>query len=574
VTIGQTPTQGSLLGSSVGYCRGRVGEDSIYSLLHRESARLFPDESFADLFQDVGRRSIPPRIVAVAMVLQRVEGLSDREAVDRFSFDLRWKYAAGGLDYDYPGFVHTVLVDMRARLRNSEQPDRIFEAVLKVCKAAGLVGRRRVMDSTALYDAVATQDTVTLIRSAIRGLLRVAGPSLCEELRSVLKRDDDYVAPGKPTCEWDDKHAREAVVDALAQDADAALACMQDRKVDINVGQAIELLATVLGQDLERDEDGTYRIARRVASDRVISTVDPDARHGHKTSARSFDGYKGHISIDPDSEIITANDVTAGNVGDGQAAGPLLDEALAQPDENKVTEVYGDASYGTADIVEKLEEEDVEVNVKVQEPSPPNKGLFAKSAFDIDLEQQTVRCPQGIVVPIKLRKGPDRVGIASFESHCQDCPLKPTCTTSKTGRSIRIHAKEPTLQRARLRQRSEEWKQNYRSIRPKVERKIGHLMRRRHGGRRARVRGRDRVKADFSLLCAATNLKRLARLGARHTGAGWDVFALLLPSILLIIAARALSHLWSPRSPFTTMRHSRDRFRWDLSPRLPLTPVS
>ena len=117
---------------------------------------------------------MPPRIVATVMTLQRLEGLSDREAVERFSFDLRWKYACGGLDYEYVGFVHTVLVDMRARLRRSKHPDRIFESVLAVAKSAGLVGRKRVLDSTALYDAVATQDTVTLVRSAIRALLRTA----------------------------------------------------------------------------------------------------------------------------------------------------------------------------------------------------------------------------------------------------------------------------------------------------------------------------------------------------------------------------------------------------------------
>lgn len=165
------------------------------------------------------------------------------------------------------------------------------------------------MDSTALYDAVARQDTVTLIRSAIRALLKVAGPDLCAELRSVLQRDDDYVAPGKPTCEWDDKEAREAVVDALAKDVHAALACMDARELSTEVGEAMELLATVVGQDLDKDDDGTYRIARRISPDRVISTADPDARHGHKTSARGFDGYKGHISIDPDSEVSVANDV-------------------------------------------------------------------------------------------------------------------------------------------------------------------------------------------------------------------------------------------------------------------------
>lgn len=584
MSLGRTPNQGSLLRSSADYCRDLLSETSIYALLERESHRIFPDDDFADLFEDVGRRSIPPRIVAVVMVLQRAEGLSDREAVDRFSFDLRWKYAAGGLDYDYPGFVHTVLVDMRARLRNSKRPDRIFEAALKICKAAGLVGRRRVLDSTALYDAVATQDTVTLIRSAIRGLLRVSDTALCAELRSVLERDDDYVAPGKPTCEWDDEDARKAVVDALAQDAHAALACIHNRKLHADVAKAVELLATVVGQDLERGEDGTYRIARRVAADRVISTVDPEARHGHKTSARSFDGYKGHISIDPDSEVIVASDVTAGNVGDGQAAGHLLDEAITQPEQEKVAEVYGDASYGTADIVQQLEEAGIEANVKVQEPAPPRKGLFAKSAFDIDLKQQTVRCPQGIVVPIKKRNGPDRMGIASFDPHCRDCPLRATCTTSKTGRLVRIHVKEATLQRSRLRQRSKEWKQNYRSIRPKVERKIGHLMQRRHGGRRARVRGQDRVRADFSLLCAATNLKRLAILGVRYTEAAWAALAHIIPALLLLIvrpspsrglrALRRRSPATSGRPSITRKRRQLADFRWPRPPRPCLTPVS
>ena len=233
------------------------------------------DEMFADLFTDVGRRSVPPMIVAVVMVLQRIEGCSDREAVDRFCFDARWKYAAGGLDFDYPGFVHTVLVDMRARLAASQAPNRIFDAVLEVAKAAGLVGRRRVLDSTALYDAVATMDTVTLVRSAIRGLLKVAGGELESRLRAVLARDDDYAGAGKPVCDYDDAAARAGLVDALATDGMALLAVLDGRELSEALAQAATLLGTVLGQDLDRDETGVFRIARRVARDRVISTVDP-----------------------------------------------------------------------------------------------------------------------------------------------------------------------------------------------------------------------------------------------------------------------------------------------------------
>jgi hypothetical protein len=196
MTLGKSPTSEDAFRSGTSFCQDRVSETSIYGMLYRESHRLFPDEAFADLFADIGRASVPPRIVSVVMVLQRLEGLSDREAADRITFDLRWKYAAGGLDFDYAGFVHTVLVDMRARLRRSERPNRIFETALEVAHAAGLVGRKRVLDSTALYDAVATQDTVTLIRSAIRALLRIVDEKLGAELRACCKRDDDYLAPG------------------------------------------------------------------------------------------------------------------------------------------------------------------------------------------------------------------------------------------------------------------------------------------------------------------------------------------------------------------------------------------
>ena len=190
--------------------------DSIYGILHRECFALFPDEMFADLFDEVGRRSVPPMIVAVVMVLQRLEGLSDREAADRFTYDVRWKYAAGGLEFDYPGFVHTVLVDMRARLARSAGPDRIFGVTLEVGKQAGLVGRRRVLDATPLYDAVATMDTVTLVRSAIRGLLGAAGDQEAG-LRGLLARDDDYAAAGKPACDYDDPAAREALAGRAGQ---------------------------------------------------------------------------------------------------------------------------------------------------------------------------------------------------------------------------------------------------------------------------------------------------------------------------------------------------------------------
>jgi hypothetical protein len=177
---------------------------------------------------------------------------------------------------------------MRERLRRSDRPDRVFEVALGAARQAGLRGRRRVLDSTPSYDAVATMDTVTLIGSAIRGLLRVADTDLAEQLRARLTSGDDYASTAKPVIDWDDKTAREALVDSRARDGYALLAALDGQRMSDAVGQAVQLLATVLGQDLERGADGVLRIARKVAPDRVISTVDPQARHGHKTNHRGF----------------------------------------------------------------------------------------------------------------------------------------------------------------------------------------------------------------------------------------------------------------------------------------------
>jgi len=524
MTLGHSPTQADIFRSTASYCEDRVAPDSIYALLHRECFVLFPDEMFADLFTDVGRRSVPPMIVAVVMVLQRLEGCSDREAVERFAFDVRWKYAAGGLDFDHPGFSHTVLVDMRARLARSAHPERIFEAALEAARGAGLLGRRRVLDSTPLYDAVATMDTVTLLRSGIRGLLRVAGERGAR-LRSLLRRDDDYTSSGKPVCDWDDPVARTALVDALARDAGALLVALEGETLPTELAEAATLLATLLGQDLEEDSEGTFRIARRVARDRVISTVDADARHGHKTKARSFDGYKGHIAIDPDSEIVTATAVTPGNGGDAAVAPELLEADLPVTDTDAAHEpllVYGDAAYGSGELLETLETAGAELRIKAQ-PSVAPTGGFSKDDFAIDIEAATVTCPAGLTVPLRARRS--RAAEATFGAACAACPLAARCTTAKAGRTITVGPHEASLVRARAARGDPAWLADYRATRPKVERRIAHLVRRHHGGRRARVRGRPKVAADFALLAAAVNLARLAVLGIFRSGPSGTVRA-------------------------------------------------
>jgi IS5 family transposase len=524
VTVGLAPRQADLMKGTASFVAGRVKENSIFAVLHRECHVLFADELFADLFADNGRRSVPPRIVAVVMVLQRLFGLSDRDAVESFEFDARWKYAAGGVDFDYPGFSHTVLVDMRARLAASQRPRRIFEVSLDAARRAGLVGARRVLDSTPLYDAVATMDTVTLVRSAIRQLLDIVDAEVEAELRGVLARDDDYASGGKASCDWDDAAAREALVHALAKDGYACLGVLDGRELGPGVAQAAELLATVVGQDIETGDDGIFRIARKVAKDRVISVVDPNARHGHKTAARKFDGYKGHIAVDPDSEVITATVVTPGNAGDASVAAELIDDLVGDDDgtddDGREPKVYGDNAYGTGEFQSELEDAGIASGCKTPSPNAAG-GMFTKDRFDIDLGAGTVSCPNNITVDI--RYGSNRAGMAFFGRSCTDCPLRDQCTAATGGRTIWVGAHEDALARARERQKNPAWTADYRATRPKVERKFGHLMRRRHGGRRARVRGTTKVGADFNLLAAATNLARLAVLGLRSTPSGWAV---------------------------------------------------
>ena len=490
----------------------------IYRLLADEGHRLFPDDYFADLYTSSrrGRPTVPARVMATVMVLQAHEGLSDREACDRLERDLAWQ-AAAGVDIGAEAFHPTALVGQRNRLRVSERPRRFLEDTRAVARQAGVLRDRvRVLDSTPIYDAVATQDTVTQLRSAIRRLLRtLEGSTLGARVRLALSRDDDYAAPGKPPCDWDDAEAREALVDALVRDGLAALAALEDRALDGAAAEAAELLAVVAGQDVEVGDDGRFRIARQVGRDRVLSTVDPDARHGHKTRNRRFDGYKGHVSVDPDSEIVEEVAVTPANAPDAEPVADLLGPSA--DDEDKPT-VVGDSAYAGTDTTALLEDAGYEPVTKVP-PASAQGGRFTKDDFEVDLDAGVVRCPAGNEAPIRHRALTDDA--ASFGAACVTCPLRDRCTTSPKGRVITLHRDEVRLQRAKARQRSPEWQAVYQSQRPKVERKIAHLVRVAWGGRKARFRGRERVAAGFEMRAAAVNWARLATLGLSFTDDSW-----------------------------------------------------
>ena len=267
-----------------------VPADTVHGFLGEHRLRLFPDEMFADLFPSRrGRPSVPGDVIATVLVLQALEGLSDRDALRALVTDLRWKVAAG-LALDDEGFHPTVLTLWRNKLRASDRPERVFDAVREVVAETGVLAAktRRALDSTLLDDAVATQDTVTQLMSMIRRV-RNAVPAA----GAVVLVGDDYDSAGKPVCAWNDPVARNQLVTRLVSDALTVLDAVDGVVLDDEQARLIALLALVAGQDVEPDPDGpdgSWRIERGVAKHRVISTVDPQSRHMHKSKSSYRDG--------------------------------------------------------------------------------------------------------------------------------------------------------------------------------------------------------------------------------------------------------------------------------------------
>jgi IS5 family transposase len=486
-------------------CGHLVAEGSVYGLLARHRAQLFPPELFADLFPSGrGRPSVAGEVIASAFVLKELEGLSDRQAATALATDIRWKVACG-LALDEEAFDASVFVYWRRRLNGSDRPHRIDEAVKVVAKRTGILGgrARRALDSTVLDDAVATQDTVTQLVAAIRKVRR-----LVPEAREVHVTGHDYDRGGKPDCAWDDVIARDALVTALVADAIAIIDCLPARMLDEEQERAVALLALVAGQDVEPGEKpGEWRIARAVAKDRVVSTVDPEARHAHKSRASYRDGYKGHVAVEPESGIITANTVTAGNTGDGDAVGVLLD------DEDEPVEVLGDAAYGGGRTREEIEQSGHTSTIKPQPLRPAVPGGFDRDDFTVDHANRTVTCPNGETVTISTK------GSATFGRRCDGCPLREQCTTNKTGRSLHVSAHDRHLVAARAQARTPEFAETY-SRRSLVERSISWMVK--DGHRRCRYRGVRRNQLGWSLRVAAVNLTRLVNLGMRYEN-GWTI---------------------------------------------------
>ena len=525
-----------------------VPAGSMFAFLAARRAEVFPDADYADLFAAFGLPSLPATRMAAVLALQSLHDFSDRETAEAVRFDVRWKVACG-LAIDDQGFDPSSLVYWRNRIAKSGRPHRVNEAIRLIVEQTGVLKgrRRRAVDSTILADAVATQDTITQLVSAIRRVAREV-PGAAEQIAAVCT-GHDYSVPGKPKIDWDDPAAKDALVSALVSDANAVVAAFGDAKLDEAAACAVALLALVAGQDVEPAEgsdgtDGRWRIARKVAGDRVISTAGPDARHTRKSPEARRDGYRAHVAADPETGIITDEKLTraAGTENSGPA---VAEEFLAagtgspdvpgradstadgeipggagEPDDGQAAgdslAWYGDSAYGTGDLRGAIDDAGHAAVIKPKPLQAPVEGGFTVDDFTVDEQAGTVTCPARHTVTLS------RTRVATFGAACRDCPLRARCTTCKTGRKLVLHEHDDLLRAARA-----DWaagtglREDYMAHRPNVERAVAQVATFRGRRLKLRYRGVARNHAWLKRRTAALNLRNLLGKGLTRRDGAW-----------------------------------------------------
>jgi len=526
-----------------------VPAGSVFAFLAEHRGVLFDDGFIADLFPSkTGRPSLPADLVGSVLVLKELYGLSDPQTAEALKFDIRWKVACGR-SLTQMSFDPSTLVYWRKRIAASTRPDRVFDKVAEVIAETGILrGRRkRCVDSTVFDDAVATQDTVTQLVAAIRRVARVVAGA-AEVIAAVCTLD--YSNAGKPDIDWDDPTAKRALVSDLVNDALAVLEQLTGRHAperDQSAADALGLLALVAGQDVEPAEgsdgtDGRWVIARKVAPDRVISTVDPQARHTRKSRSNRRDGYRGHLATEPDTGLITDCEMTmttgeantdaamgvkmanrdrfhhtdTNNAEDGEDGASTADAEDEGEDTESGLEVYGDSAYSTGEARDAYRDAGHDVVIKPKPlPSAVPDG-FTLDDFTLDENDGTVTCPNGNTRPMS----PART--VTFGRLCADCPLRQRCTTAKTGRSMTIHPHEDLLRAARAQARTPRFKQDY-PTRSNVERTVAQVAT--QNGRRVKLRhiGAAANNAWLHTRCAALNLRTLLRHGLTRTNGAWAI---------------------------------------------------
>lgn len=501
-----------------------VAPDTFYGRMGSLSNELFRDEDLQAMYcDDNGRPSLPPSLMCGVTLLQFHDDVSDGEAVERCRYDLRWKVALG-LPLDYAGFHPSSLSVFRARLAAYGKERYAFDRFIQVGRAAGFIPDKvsLLIDTTWVKGAGAVQDTYTLIRKSVRKLLKAMGYHLpgkrqgCgQEIEGLLGKYVDQ--DRRAEIDWQDPQQRQAQLKILVADAEAVLDLAVQQTDDEEVRSLGWMLSKILGDDVALDEQGQPRIAEGTAPDRIISTTDPQMRHGRKSASRRFDGYKTSAATEESSEMILDIGDLPASSGDGQELMPTV-ERVEEHAGVAVERILGDGAYGSganrAACAERTEAP-IELISPLRRPADPE---VDKSAFAIDWEAQTATCPGGQTLSasaILEKEGREVLKFVFPRVDCEACRFFERCVHSKKkGRSLTTSPYETYLRTARDQQKTEAFQLLYRQ-RGRVEGKQSELVR--HGLRETRYLGEDKRQLQRLWLAATVNLKRLFRLAETRT---------------------------------------------------------
>ena len=446
---------------------------------------------------DNGRDSVPPSLLATALLLESHDKVSDAEAKARADFDIRWKVALG-IEVEGRPFAKSTLQVFRAQLILHCKVREVFESSLRLARESGYLkgrGMRVALDTTNILGRGAVKDTYNLLADGMVKLLRALAAVARTTDREWAKARgyERYLASsikGEAAIDWSDKRARTALLSLIVADADRLLELSRQAQGELGedsaerqqIVAAAELLGQLLLQDVERAGDGV-NLRDGVSRDRMMSVHDPEMRHGHKSSSRRFDGHKAAIVVDTDSQLITAVDVLPGNAPDNLGTLELVEQSEANTGV-PVEESMGDAAYSDGDTRQSFA--DAGRTLIARGPGRPNRSHFPKEDFQIDLEAGACTCPAGNVarriVSFGTRTGPTgrthRLKGFRFDAAvCGVCPLRSQCVagSSGLGRTVQLHPQEALLQQARALQQSEAFSE-YRQRRVVVEHRLARLV--------------------------------------------------------------------------------------------------
>jgi hypothetical protein len=492
----------------------------LFAFLRDHRQALFNEAFQAELetmYRDTGagREPVPPALLAMIVLLQSYLGVSDAEAVELTVVDLRWQMVLDRLGETQPACGQGTLVEFRERLIRTNMDRRLLERTVEMARQSKAFDWKKLpktlrvaIDSSPLEGAGRVEDTINLLGHAARKVVECTADLLGWKVERVAREAgisallQASVKRALDT-EWSDPDAKVRALNTLVQQIDS-LDLWLKRKLPEELGRPplkehVDALAQIREQNLEPDPSGGggTRIRDGVAAERRVSVEDPDMRHGRKSRSKCFSGYKRHVAMDLDTDLILACAITPANRPEEEAA-PLLKADIEQQ-ARRIGELHIDRGYVASPVVTEIIDDGGKILCK---PWVPRNGkLFTKADFKINMRDRTITCPAGQVEPIDL--GAD----IEFEPHaCARCRLRGKCTTAAAGHGRTVTIADDELLQHRLRKliSTPKGRERLRERIP-IEHCQAHLSRRQ--GRRARYRGTRKNLFDLRRAAAVQNLE-------------------------------------------------------------------